>query len=86
MTPVRKKAFSSDDQKLGLERIVFFSDAVMAIAITLLAIDLKLPATNGGLTAPGLLARLNAVNPHLISFFVSFSVVGISMDLASPVF
>ena len=65
------------NETLALERIVFFSDAVMAIAITLLAIDLKVPEIDASTAAAELPVRLRALGPQLISFVISFFVIGI---------
>ncbi|MCB0113623.1 MAG: DUF1211 domain-containing protein [Caldilineaceae bacterium] len=59
--------------ELGLERIVFFSDAVIAIAITLLAIEIRLPTLPEG--AP-LASALWALWPRYLSFAISFIVIG----------
>jgi uncharacterized membrane protein len=67
----------SDHTELGLERIVFFSDAVMAIAITLLVIDLKLPDIPSSLAAAELSTRLTELTPRVMSFIISFAVVGV---------
>jgi len=53
---------------LGFERLVFFSDAVFAIAITLLVLDLKLQ------TGPHGEILIAALIPKLLGFVVSFSV------------
>ena len=66
-----------NNSELGLERIVFFSDAVMAIAITLLAIDLKLPEIVGVITSNDLQAMLSALTPRIMSFVISFVVIGV---------
>jgi uncharacterized membrane protein len=65
------------EPELGLERIVFFSDAVMAIAITLLAIDLKVPALSADLAPSQLAGSLLAMAPRLMSLLVSFIVIGV---------
>jgi len=57
----------------GLERLVFFSDAVVAIAITLLALDIRLPTVPA---AGGLPRALLALWPRYLGFAVSFLVVG----------
>jgi uncharacterized membrane protein len=56
------------------ERLVFFSDAVTAIAITLLAIDLPLPVGND---SGAFLASLRANTPAYLSFLISFAVIGV---------
>ena len=53
----------------GFARMLFFSDAVFAIAITLLVLDVRLP--------PGAkLFELRAVWPQIMGFAISFFVVG----------
>ncbi len=73
--PVKENA--SPDEQLGLERIVFFSDAVMAIAITLLAIDIRVPELDPSVAAQQLPALLSAMKPHFMTFFISFIVIGV---------
>lgn len=58
------------------ERFVFFSDAVVAIAITLLALDLPVPATTDSTTNGQLLHALGAQWPSYLAFFISFFVIG----------
>ncbi len=68
---------SEVNSDLKFERIVFFSDAVMAIAITLLVIDLRLPDISASQAATNLTARLAELTPRIVSFVISFAVVGI---------
>ncbi|MEZ4612745.1 MAG: TMEM175 family protein [Caldilineaceae bacterium] len=56
-----------------MERIVFFSDAVIAIAITLLAIEIRLPPLED---RKRLVPALWALWPSYLSFAISFLVIG----------
>jgi uncharacterized membrane protein len=69
-------ARQSEKNEMGLERLVFFSDAVFAIAITLLAIDIHLPVDAAGLGNAELLSRLLAIWPKALGYMVSFLVIG----------
>lgn len=61
------------EKSLELERLVFFSDAVVAIAITLLALDLKLEHEGPTLTAHDIRVSW----PHFLAFFLSFVIIGL---------
>ena len=63
---------SSD--RLGVERVAFFSDAVFAIAITLLVIEITVP--EGDLTEAQLTQQLGRLGPKFFSFGLSFWVIG----------
>lgn len=61
--------------ELSMERIVFFSDAVFAIAITLLALEIRLPDI-ARLGNAELLKELLSIWPRYLSFMISFLVIG----------
>jgi uncharacterized membrane protein len=70
---IRNKQF---DDEVGLERLIFFSDAVFAIAITLLALEIHLPVEAAGLSDQQLMNSLVAIWPKYLSFIISFLVIG----------
>ena len=61
----------------GLERLVFFSDAVMAIAITLLALEIRLPALPEGANNAQLWTALGSLGASYLSYGISFGVIGL---------
>ena len=74
-TPQSKET-TAVDVHLGLDRLVFFSDAVFAIAITLLALDLRLPAGIGALSNAELQDQLLGNWRQYMAFGISFLAIG----------
>jgi uncharacterized membrane protein len=60
-----------------LERLIFFSDAVFAIAITLLVIDIRLPDLAGEPGGPAAMDVLASLAGRIVTFVLSFAVVGL---------
>jgi uncharacterized membrane protein len=66
---------SDDERESGAkaaERLTFFSDAVVAIAITLLAIDLPVPE---GITFSDFWMSVRHDDGHYVAFLISFAVI-----------
>ena len=69
--PQEQRAESSRE----LERILFFSDAVFAIAITLLVLSIEVPDIPQGLVAEELPGQLLGLWPKYLSYVISFLVI-----------
>ncbi len=69
-------------KEFQLERMILFSDAVFAIAITLLVIEIKIPdkeflSQHGGISDITILNSLGHLVPKFIGFLVSFMLIGL---------
>lgn len=62
---------------IGHERLIFFSDAVFAIAITLLALDIRIPELVGRVSNGQLVDALIGLAPKLFAYALSFAVIGL---------
>lgn len=71
---MEERHLSSPEHKL--ERLIFFSDAVFAIAITLLVIDLHAPHLHGAVGADAYWRALSDETPNFAAFAISFLAIG----------
>jgi uncharacterized membrane protein len=63
-------------KEFQLERMILFSDAVFAIVITLMAIEIRLPEVTNRLTGSELLHHLRLLIPVLFAYLISFGFIG----------
>jgi uncharacterized membrane protein len=69
------KQHQKDKLHFQIERIAFFSDAVIAIAATLLIIEIKAPHIETGTGFSEQINQLRHLIPEFISFIISFSII-----------
>jgi uncharacterized membrane protein len=71
----RRQGMLAWSGNLAYDRVLFFSDAVFAIAITLLVVDIRVPSPAGRPIDAA--TALHAALPEIRSFAISFAVIGL---------
>lgn len=69
----RQRRYLKSENNTEFQRVVSFSDGVFAIAMTLLVVTVELPV---GVPMDRFTERLEEVVPEVVSFFISFAVIG----------
>lgn len=67
----------TNEHGLDFERLLFFSDAVFAIAITLLIIDVRVPPLPSPATDEAVLAGVREIMPSIFAYGLSFATIGL---------
>ncbi len=68
----RRSGFARLSEGLEFDRAVFFSDAIFAIAVTLIVVTIELPPVSNAELGDA----LSDISPQILSFFISFAVIG----------
>ena len=63
--------------KVRTDRIEFFSDAVIAIIITLMVLEIHLPKIEDSATTAQIYHQLKEILPNIFAFIISFAVLGV---------
>jgi len=69
-------AIAAEVDFMAAERLIFFTDAVVAIAMTLLAFDLRSPRITGNSNSAALAALWDPNRLGYLAFLISFVVIG----------
>jgi len=73
-------------KEFQLERMILFSDAVFAIAITLLVIEIKVPEIHEEITDEAILQGLGHLIPKFVGFLISFLLIGLNWTIHHRMF
>jgi uncharacterized membrane protein len=73
---LENKKDTVDQDRRGLDRLIFFSDGVFAIAITLLVLEIRLPTEAGSQDNRQLLVSLGSIFHSYLAYVISFLVIG----------
>lgn len=71
------KIIKMDEQILNVDRIGTFSDSVFAVAITLLILNIHVPALSVNPTNRTLASKLGSLWPNYEAFILSFVIIGL---------
>ncbi len=74
-------------KEFQLERLILFSDAVFAIAITLMVIEIKIPEIDKSIVSDTLLGKeLAHLIPRFAGFLISFVIIGLYWTVHHKIF
>lgn len=76
-SPWTTNFYPREGDSLGFDRLLFFSDAVFAIALTLIAVEIGIPEIDDPDSVADLWAAISAKGPAVLAYVVTFTWVAI---------